>query len=84
MCEIRRGERRVNSTHRVNSDTINPQRREENKLIRSPMSCWRWSGGGILLSASTPQCDLNQQLQLGAPAQDTKGSVCEYRTAQNV
>lgn len=84
MCEIRRGERRVNSTHGVNSDTINPQRREENKLIRSPMSCWRWSGGGILLSASTPQCDLNQQLQLGAQAQDTKGSVCEYRTAQNV
>lgn len=40
--------------------------------------------GGILLRVSTPQCDLNQQLQLGAPERDTKGSLCKYRTARKI
>lgn len=64
-------------SQQLDGDTINPQRREEKKA-----SCWRWSGGGgIRLSAAPPQCDPDQPLQLGAPAQDTKGALCEYGTA---
>lgn len=57
-------------SQQLDRNTINPQSWAQNKLIRTPMSGWWWSGG-ILLSAWTPQCDLNQQLQLGAPAQKT-------------